>query len=986
MAKIGELSFEVVVNGKKAVATIKNFGNVVNTVTQNSRTELNRMRSTFDRVSAFAEKAFFTISSFKMLAQPLGRTVQVANQFENSNRKLDATSKLTGQSLDFLQNTAKTAKEQFSLNTVQANEFTIALSKLGQKAGDTEKTSEAISRLLDLAAAQGLNAEQALVAINQAILGIDEGTDKLFQKNPSAIYAEYAKQIGTTAGKLNDQQKAQALLNAVLQDGQKVQGEYQKFLESAAGKQSQAAARAQELQAQIGKVINLALVPILEIATPVLQSFTNLSAGMQRTIAVLGLLVAAGWKLIPMFQAWNTSITVLGVSIKAALGWIGVIVSIAGLLYTAWANNLGGIQGVVGGVWRYLKAFFKSVWEVIKFYVGLYKEAFLGLAKVVERVFKFDFSGAKQAFRETKDAILADGAELRDKLGEIWEDTQKVQEKSDADKVKTAVSTAQKTAASVLSSGQKTTKTLKKQQREREVLRKLEIANIQDDFIRRRAELDVWFDEQSKKYSGNAKIIEQLEVQKSTRLNEINDSFVAQQIREFSELETKSTDVLRSELAQRRTNVSEYFSQLVEENQGNADLIKSLQQQKIAALIQLDEQFAAAEKEISIEVKNIKIQAIDDEFQRRLAAVEQSFAREQEKWQGNSEALQAIESRKSAETLNIVRDFSEQKTSQFSNTEVETTAILLQEVQTREQEITRVFDNIIEKNQNNSELVHALEDEKYKAITQLDQAYYERKKQLDEQAWQEFQAENQGAINVVRSGWDAFFSTLTDAEMTAAERRKRIFESMKNAFLGQVKQMLQGWIVAKAREIVVHTTAETTKTKTTQSQTAVRSAISLEAIAREIGRVLASVGAFLAQMTAKLFSWFAGMGPLGILAGLGAVPALIASVKGLVKSAARFKDGGIVKEQVLAMIGEAGDSEAVIPLNARGAGFMAQLLPKIIVPSSPPAQQINYKRLGEKVAEAVAAQPIQINAELDALQFFRDEFPRYEKAEIKRKL
>ena len=65
------------------------------------------------------------------------------------------------------------------------------------------------------------------------LLGIDEGTDRLFNRNPSALWKEYAASIGTTAGKLTDAQKQQALLSAALLEGAKVGGEYERFLGTA---------------------------------------------------------------------------------------------------------------------------------------------------------------------------------------------------------------------------------------------------------------------------------------------------------------------------------------------------------------------------------------------------------------------------------------------------------------------------------------------------------------------------------------------------------------------------------------------------------------------------------------------------------------------------------------------------------------------------------------------------------------------------------
>lgn len=251
---------------------------------------------------------------------------EAANSLSQANRQLAATSKLTGVDLGTLSSIAKNAENTFKLSTQQANQFTIAVSKLTGKAGELGKTGDAISRLLDLAAAQGLDAEQALVAINQAILGIDEGTDKLFQKNPSAIYEEYAKQIGTTAGKLNDQQKAQALLNAVMTDGLKVQGEYENFLNSAAGKQMLFENSLQKTSATMGTMAQTVLTPFLELLTKVVDWFNQLSVSSQNLVVTLG--------------AVTTAVYLFGGAVKALLGPWGLAITVV----TAFIGLLTGLE------------------------------------------------------------------------------------------------------------------------------------------------------------------------------------------------------------------------------------------------------------------------------------------------------------------------------------------------------------------------------------------------------------------------------------------------------------------------------------------------------------------------------------------------------------------------------------------------------------------------------------------------------------------
>lgn len=190
------------------------------------------------------------------------QAIDAADRYDAALQKLEGTARLTGVQLEFLQETSKAAEESFRLSTPVANDLTTEVVKLTQKAGDLNATSDALRSFLDIGAARGLSAAQTLEAIGQAVLGIDEGTDKLFNKNPSAIYAEYAEKIGTSAAKLTDQQKAQALLDATLSGGERVRGEYLKYLESARGQAEQAATEQERYAAAAGK----ALQPTRELA------------------------------------------------------------------------------------------------------------------------------------------------------------------------------------------------------------------------------------------------------------------------------------------------------------------------------------------------------------------------------------------------------------------------------------------------------------------------------------------------------------------------------------------------------------------------------------------------------------------------------------------------------------------------------------------------------------------------------------------------
>ena len=226
--------------------------------------------------------------------------------------KLDGAARITGISLQTLTTISEKAQRQFGLSKTQAADFAVEMAKLASKAGDVGQAGPALQKFLDIGAARGLTAAQTLTAVQQSILGIDEGTDKLFNKNPSVLYAEFAEKIGTTAGKLSDQQKAQALVNAAFEDGSKVTGKYGEYLLSTAGQAEQTANKTQVLFARLGEFLDPvrrvwigfkdALVNIAAVAVFTMEAIgTTAVAVMQSSWQFVQGLVGAGANLLGSF-------------------------------------------------------------------------------------------------------------------------------------------------------------------------------------------------------------------------------------------------------------------------------------------------------------------------------------------------------------------------------------------------------------------------------------------------------------------------------------------------------------------------------------------------------------------------------------------------------------------------------------------------------------------------------------------------------------
>lgn len=294
------------------------------------------LKSLGNQAKSLLENQLVQGIGFAGMVAGLGKAVDAANELAASTRKLEATAKITGVALDTLQSISARGQQGFQLSTTLANDFAVELAKLASKAGDVSKAAPGMEAFLDIGAARGLGAADTLQAVRQAILGIDEGTDKLFGKNPSVIYAEFAATIGTTAGKLTDQQKAMALLTEAMEDGAKVRGEYAAYLQTAAGQQEQLTNALKVGAAELGTALTPALLAVLPVLTRLVKGLGEFVGGVQlmavdaayyfeqipntvalikgQTLEQLGLLLRGAGDFIPFF---GNKVSALGDSLVA---------------------------------------------------------------------------------------------------------------------------------------------------------------------------------------------------------------------------------------------------------------------------------------------------------------------------------------------------------------------------------------------------------------------------------------------------------------------------------------------------------------------------------------------------------------------------------------------------------------------------------------------------------------------------------------------
>lgn len=226
-----------------------------------------------------------------------------ADKVEASVRKLGGTAKIAGVPLAFLEDVAANAKNAFKLSTAQSNDFASAIVKLTNGAGRLPETDAALKALLDTGAARGLSASESLERLNQALAGQDEGTDFLFNKNPSVIYKEWADRAGVTVGKMTDMQKYQALLDETLMSGAKVRDAHLAYLQSAAGQTEILRNKTADSLAEFGAASSSLRDVLLPAATAAADGLSFVVKAVQTFGAAIGNMV---WNTIDGIKGIGT--------------------------------------------------------------------------------------------------------------------------------------------------------------------------------------------------------------------------------------------------------------------------------------------------------------------------------------------------------------------------------------------------------------------------------------------------------------------------------------------------------------------------------------------------------------------------------------------------------------------------------------------------------------------------------------------------------
>jgi len=231
MAEQLQLDLDIKTNVSKALSQFDKLNKSVDGITASALS----MGSAFE----FAKKAFLPLLAIDTLFRTVDTLISSANVLDDTFKTLASISRQTGENLDDLKSSAINLASD---GLIPLEDSALAIRNLlrgGLNIDQANKLLKSFKETAALGRAEGISLADAIknasLAFNQAAsTGFQSVNVKLLRSAGIFIDVKqandaYAKSIGTTAKALTVQQKEQALLNAINEQGAKSQGDYAKI-------------------------------------------------------------------------------------------------------------------------------------------------------------------------------------------------------------------------------------------------------------------------------------------------------------------------------------------------------------------------------------------------------------------------------------------------------------------------------------------------------------------------------------------------------------------------------------------------------------------------------------------------------------------------------------------------------------------------------------------------------------------------------------
>lgn len=261
-------------------------------------------------------------AALNKLVGEMRQAVDAATKLYNAYQGLNAVSKGVGEQTA---NVQKAVADLASRGFVSLTEAALAYKTALSTGIGLEESTKLINSLADSAAYNRQSFYTMSGAIQSSLDGIKNGNSVLADavgvtQNLSVMQKIYAESIGTTVGKLTDQQKIQAAVNGFMREGAAFVGNADQAMQSLTGSQNRFTQATNSAAVAFGQAFTPLFQTVLETLTPTIIALADfvtenkalVSAAAASSVGVLGLvtilatvppalkLIAAGLKAVEL--------------------------------------------------------------------------------------------------------------------------------------------------------------------------------------------------------------------------------------------------------------------------------------------------------------------------------------------------------------------------------------------------------------------------------------------------------------------------------------------------------------------------------------------------------------------------------------------------------------------------------------------------------------------------------------------------------------
>lgn len=290
---------------------------------------------------SLAGYALATIAAFAGLAKAVGSSIAAYTQSQAAMMRLSATAKAMNTDYGALQKAVDKLSKTGLISKAEASTAISNLVKFGMSVEDATTTLEGH---IDMA----ISSRQAHYELGQAVVTFTEGVRNEnsvlsdatgMTKNISVIYKEYAATLGVSTEALTKEQKAQAVLNASMQETAAYAGAAAKANETFAGASAKMRTAINELAIEFGRILAPALTNAVRIITALVDAF-------RRSPTIVKIMVIALGTMIPAIIA----VTAATQAYAAIQTFVTALMGPAGAAQVAFALAVAGTTAAVIGV------------------------------------------------------------------------------------------------------------------------------------------------------------------------------------------------------------------------------------------------------------------------------------------------------------------------------------------------------------------------------------------------------------------------------------------------------------------------------------------------------------------------------------------------------------------------------------------------------------------------------------------------------------